>query len=76
LFAFFAWQIMIPLGIILGLATIVTLPFWLLQRQRPTASIAPTTLDFQCSHCSAKYRSKPLIIAPNPSSVYIVVRKV
>lgn len=61
LFAFFAWQIMIPLGIILGLATIVTLPFWLLQRQRPTASIAPTTLDFQCSHCSAKYRSKPLI---------------
>lgn len=61
LFAFFLWQILIPLAIILGLATIVTLPFWLLQRQRPTASLAPTTLEFQCSQCSAKYRSKPLI---------------
>ncbi|MFX1341914.1 MAG: hypothetical protein ACFFAL_04380 [Promethearchaeota archaeon] len=61
LFAFFSWQILIPLLIILGLATIFSLPFWLLQRQRPVASTAPTALDFECTHCSAKYRSKPLI---------------
>ncbi|MFX0079305.1 MAG: hypothetical protein ACFE8O_08705 [Candidatus Hermodarchaeota archaeon] len=61
LFAFFSWQIMIPLVIILGLATIVSLPFWIFQRQRPITSTAPMALDFECSHCSAKYRSKPLI---------------
>jgi len=61
LFTFIFWQIMIPLAIILGLATIISLPFWLLQRQRPTATSAPTTLDFECTHCNAKYRSKPLI---------------
>lgn len=61
LFTFFLWQIIIPLAIILSLATVVSLPFWLLQRQRPTATSAPTTLDFECTHCNAKYRSKPLI---------------
>lgn len=61
LIAFFSWQIMIPLAIILGLATTVSIPFWLFQRQRPAASSAPTALDFECSHCSAKYRSKPFI---------------
>jgi hypothetical protein len=52
---------MIPLAIIQGLATIVSLPFWLVQRQRPVAISAPTTLDFECTHCNAMYRSKPLI---------------
>ncbi|MDO8123965.1 MAG: hypothetical protein Q6364_06265 [Candidatus Hermodarchaeota archaeon] len=61
LFTFFFWQIVIPLAIILGLATIVSLPFWLLQRQRPAATSAPTTFDFECTHCNTKYRSKPLI---------------
>ncbi len=61
LFAFFSWQIMFPLVIILGLATLVSLPFWFMQRQRPAASPAPTVLDFECIHCGAKYRSKPLI---------------
>ncbi len=61
LFSFFFWQIMIPLAIILSLAAIVSFPFWLLQRQRPAATSAPTTLDFECTHCGEKYRSKPLI---------------
>ena len=61
LITFFSWQIILPLVIILGLATIVSFPFWLMQRQRPVASSAPTALDFECSHCRAKYRSKPLI---------------
>lgn len=61
LLTFFSWQIMIPLAITLGIAMLGSLPFWLLQRQRPAASLAPTALEFVCAHCGAEYRSKPLI---------------
>ncbi len=61
LFAFISWQIILPLVIILGLATTVSLPFWLMQRQRPVTSSAPIVLDFECTQCGAKFRSKPLI---------------
>jgi hypothetical protein len=52
---------LVPLGITLTLAVILSLPFWLIQSRRPVASLAPTALEFQCTHCGAEYRSRPLI---------------
>lgn len=60
-FAFILWKILIPLGITLGLAALISLPFSLLQRHQPTTIEAPNILSFVCSNCSAEYRSQPLI---------------
>ena len=58
---FLLWQTLLPLGITLGLAILVTLPFSLYRRQKPLTSHAPITIQSTCSKCGATYRSQPLI---------------
>ncbi len=61
IFSFFLWQIVVPLIITLGIASIVSLPFWALRRRQPDVTVAPVTMNFVCSQCGNQYRSKPLI---------------
>jgi hypothetical protein len=58
---FLLWQTFIPLGIVLGLATLITLPFTIHQRQQPAPSRAPALIQSTCSKCGATYRSQPLV---------------
>ena len=58
---FLLWQTLLPLGITLGLAVLITLPFSLYRRQKPLTRHAPTIIQSTCSKCSATYRSQPLI---------------
>jgi hypothetical protein len=61
LISFFFWQILIPLGLILGLAVLITLPFTLHKRQQLPSLKAPSTIQSTCNNCGAIYRSQPLI---------------
>ncbi len=58
---FLIWQTFVPLGIVLGLATLITLPFTIQRHQQPTPLKAPTRIESICSKCGAMYRSVPLI---------------
>ncbi len=61
LVSFIVWQIIIPLGLTLGFATLITLPFMLYKRQNPPITKAPASIQFTCIKCDAVYRSQPLI---------------
>jgi hypothetical protein len=61
LLSFFLWQVLVPLGITLSIAALVSFPFWILQRRQPAVITAPDTVCFVCSQCGAQYHSKPLI---------------
>ncbi len=61
LLSFLIWQTLFPLGITLGLATLVTLPFIVYRRQKPPPSEAPTTVQSTCTNCGTVYQSQPLI---------------
>jgi len=58
---FLLWQALLPLGVTLGLAVLIALPFSLYQRRKPLTKQAPTTIQLTCSKCRATYRSQPLI---------------
>lgn len=58
---FLIWQTLFPLSIMLGLATLITLPFSIHHRQQPTLTKAPAHTESTCSKCGATYRSQPLI---------------
>jgi len=59
--SFLLWQTLVPLGITLGLATLLTLPFTFYRQQIPLLSKMSTTIQSTCSNCGAVYRSQPLI---------------
>ena len=61
IFSFVLWQIVVPLTITLSIASLISLPFWALQRRKPDATTAPATMSFVCSQCGTEYSSKPLI---------------
>ncbi|MFW9830580.1 MAG: hypothetical protein ACFFD8_02265 [Candidatus Thorarchaeota archaeon] len=61
LFSFLLWKILIPLGLTLGLAGLLSLPFFLIQRRQPVEAEVPKILHFICTSCGAEYRSQPLI---------------
>ncbi|MHA2426978.1 MAG: hypothetical protein ACXADB_03000 [Candidatus Hermodarchaeia archaeon] len=58
---FLFWQTLLPLGITLGLAVLITLPFSLYRRQKPITKQAPTKIQSTCSKCGTTYHSQPLI---------------
>ncbi|MFX1576610.1 MAG: hypothetical protein ACFFCF_05515 [Promethearchaeota archaeon] len=61
LLSFLIWQTLLPLGITLGLATLITLPFIIYQRQKSSLITAPISVKSTCTKCGAVYRSKPQI---------------
>ncbi len=61
LISFFLWQTLMPLGIILGFAALLSLPFILLHRKQLHQEKVPTAIRFACSMCGAEYWSKPVI---------------
>jgi hypothetical protein len=61
LLSFLFWQILVPLGITLGLSALVTLPFTFYRKQKPSIPKMPSTIQSICSNCGAVYRSQPLI---------------
>jgi hypothetical protein len=61
LLTFLVWQTLLPFGVILGLAVLITLPFSFYRRQKPLSKQAPTMIQSMCSKCGTTYRSQPLI---------------
>lgn len=59
--SFFVWQILVPMGLVLGLAALITFPFTLYRRQKPPSQKVPSTIQSVCANCGAVYRSQPLI---------------
>ena len=58
---FLLWQTLLPLGITLSPAVLITLPFSLYRRQKPLTKQAPIAIQSTCSKCGSTYRSQPLI---------------
>lgn len=61
LLLFLFWQVLFPIAFVLGLASLLSLPFYLMQRQQPPIAEAPKILTCVCRNCGATYRSQPLI---------------
>ncbi|MFX1318675.1 MAG: hypothetical protein ACFE9D_02900 [Promethearchaeota archaeon] len=59
--SFFLWQILVPLGLVFGVATLITFPFALYRRQQPPLQKIPSTIHSTCTSCGAVYHSQPLI---------------
>ncbi|MFX1243648.1 MAG: hypothetical protein ACFE8F_01730 [Promethearchaeota archaeon] len=61
LFALFLCRLLFPLALVTTLASLTTLPFWMIQRRQGASVETSRVVQFACSSCGAKYRSKPLI---------------
>ncbi len=59
--SFFLWQILFPLGLVLGFAALITFPFTFYRRQKPPLHKVPSTIQSACTNCGAVYHSQPLI---------------
>jgi len=58
---FFVWRFMIPLGLSLSATGLISIPFWILNRRKPTIIEKPIAIRYVCQQCGAEYRSNPTV---------------
>ncbi len=61
LLLFLLWEVLFPIAFVLGVASLLSLPFYIMQRQHPAITEVPKILTCVCRNCGATYRSQPLI---------------